>query len=371
MKFIEMFAGIGGFRFGLEQIEGFECVWSNEWNQEEQKKAGIKKGFSRAHEIYRRHYGEIDTRNIRDIPSSEIPDHDLLTAGFPCQSFSKAGKSLGLNDTRGTLFFEVARVLRDKRPRHFLLENVQNLVSHEKGKTFQTILKILSDLGYRVEWEVLSSQYHGVPQKRFRVFIVGHLGGECTRKIFPIERKAGKDENQLIRIGNIDQKGHNSVWGRVYSPEGLSATLTANGGGLGAKTGLYAVVMDEYTPRAKKLSSGIDSHYHKGIDMHQTRTAILYNRKDKVKRKIDLANTLTNSDYRGLNRNQDQNAVIDNWRIRKLTPVECERLQGFPDDWTRYTDKGKELKNMARYKAIGNAVTTTVIKAIGEKLCHE
>lgn len=334
MKFIEMFAGVGGFRLGLEMAGGFEHVWSNEWGREPQRKAKVKY-VSKAHMIYRRHYGEIDTRDIREVPSGEIPDHDLLTAGFPCQSFSKAGSGLGFDDIRGTLFFEVARVLRDKRPRHFLLENVPNLASHDKGKTFQTILKTVSDLGYGVEWEVLGSQYHGVPQKRYRLFFVGHLRGECSRKIFPIRRETGKDTNKLIQIGNIDQLGHNSSWGRVYSPEGLSPTVLADAGRDGAISGLYAITLKKDIPKFRQLAETLDASYHKGIDVGSGRTAILYE---------------------------------DGWRIRKLTPRECERLQGLPDDWTRYDHTGKELKDMPRYRCIGNSVTTTVIEAIGKKL---
>src|SRR3990167_2627810 len=200
IRFIDLFAGIGGFRYGLEKCNGnqiwgkqptkkrkyeqgyvhakgkqqaFRCVWSNEWDKY-------------ASQIYKKHFGECDTRDITKVPTSDIPDHDLLVGGFPCQAFSIAGKRAGFNDTRGTLFFEVARILKDKRPRHFILENVKGLLSHDEGKTFRTILGVLADLGYRVEWQVLNSKHHGVPQNRERVFIVGHLGKECGRQVFPI-----------------------------------------------------------------------------------------------------------------------------------------------------------------------------------------
>ena|SRR3990167_125902 len=156
MKYIDLFAGIGGFRLGIG--DRGDCIYSND-------------NGSAAVRVYKRHFGDIDDRDIKDV--AEIPDHDLLCGGFPCQSFSVAGKSQGFNDTRGTAFFEIARILADKRPRHLLLENVKGLLSHDKGKTFQTILRVLAELGYSVEWCVLNSKDFGVPQNRERVYIIG------------------------------------------------------------------------------------------------------------------------------------------------------------------------------------------------------
>lgn len=319
MRFIELFAGIGGFRYGLEQAsEGFVHVWSNEYDRH-------------AVEVYENQLGEIDTRDIRNITSSEIPDHDLLTAGFPCQAFSIAGQQRGFEETRGTLFFEVARILRDKRPRYFILENVKNLVGHKSGQTIQTIFRVLSDLGYDYQWEVLGSQYYGVPQLRERVFIVGNLRGESRRQVLPLKRVGTEINTGLIKVGNVDDKGHNSLWGRVYNPEGFSATINAHGGGVGAKTGLYAVVSNHGKINAREMSTCLDKNYWKGLDNHGQRTMImeLYNK---------------------------------GFRIRKLTPLECERLQGFPSGWT------EGLSDTRRYMVLGNAVTTKVITEIGKKL---
>ncbi len=303
IKFIDPFAGIGGFRYGLEKASGssqyatkksrqveskiqfrgkrasdergwnsisdrykglsgnrnYICVWSNEWDKY-------------ARQIYKKHYGECDGRDIRTVPTSEIPDHDLLCAGWPCQSFSVAGKRLGFEDTRGTLFFDIARILHDKRPRYFLLENVKGLLSHEQGKTFQTILGVLSDLGYRCEWQVLNSKHFGVPQNRERVFIIGYLGEGSGCQVFPLEQSSG-----------TDQKNYE----------------TAN---------------------------CLDANYHRGWRYHGQRTM-----------------------------------VDDTSRIRRLTPVECERLQGFPDGWT------EGISDTQRYKCLGNAVTTNVIAVIGQR----
>ena len=335
IKFIELFAGIGGFRYGLgccpenqgqgvqgirnqregnsEQLDigsnGFACVYANEWDKY-------------AAQIYRRHYGEIDERDITTVDVSETPDHDLLTAGFPCQAFSVAGKRLGFEDTRGTLFFEIARILKSKRPGHFLLENVKGLLSHEEGKTFQTILGILSDLGYRCEWMVLNSKHFGVPQNRERVFVIGHLGGECGGKVFPVNGT----HNQTLRYyqGDVSGKGYSSQQDRVYLEHGLMATLpstrTEN------KTNI-AVNVQNGELKIRQDESCLDANYFKGIDNHQARTG-----------------------------------VLEGTRIRRLTPIECERLQGFPDGWT------EGVSDTQRYKCLGNAVTTNVITAIGEKL---
>ena len=168
-----MFAGIGGFRHGLEKA-GFKCVWANEIDKY-------------ACKIYRKNFGdkELFEGDIRTVDAISIPDHDLLCAGFPCQSFSIAGKRGGFEDIRGILFFEIARIVSVKRPKLLLLENVKGLLSHDSGRTFGTILTTLSDLGYFLEWQVLNSKDFGVPQNRERVFIVGHLGGIPERKVFP------------------------------------------------------------------------------------------------------------------------------------------------------------------------------------------
>ena len=358
MKFIDLFAGIGGFRYGLEKASSkFKCEYSNEWNKY-------------ANQIYKKHYGECDIRDIRTVDTKDIPDHDLLCAGFPCQSFSIAGKRLGFEDTRGTMFFEIARIIRDKRPRYFLLENVKGLLSHDQGKTFQTILGVLSDLGYEYQWQVLNSKNFGVPQNRERVFIIGHLREESRPEVFPIgesyavlnKKKPTKQrsgprisstidarygslrnsgETYLHYIGGITgkrdmkikddkQNSRNFSQGqRVYAADGIASTLAGNAGGLGGKTGLYAIPV--LTPdRKEKRQNG-----------------------RRFKTDGEPAFTLTS---------QDQHGVFDGLKIRRLTPTECERLQGFPDDWT------EELSDTQRYKCLGNAVTTAVITEIGKLL---
>ena len=586
MKFIELFAGIGGFRNGLEKTGEFQHVWSNEFDK-----------YSAS--IYRRHYGEIDERDIREVDSREIPEHDLLTAGFPCQAFSLAGNRLGFEDTRGTLFFEVARIAKYYQPMFLLLENVKGLASNDGGKTIETILKTLQELGYYVNYEVYNSKYYEVPQNRERifflcthikgldgqnqkiasskkiikewlfqiflsnltevkklqehvskdwvvawlilkgiitafgnqknlksfkkiskdllkkskkdcqpsllmpstvkqkslgekrksevekllivleeyksvstenlwqsidtfilnmlggnlkelnkfttstaikqiidsktytfstmvlaillatvqlksssshswneilsslivikentkyarinteekeyfisesgtsyfadniqklqerVFIVGHLRGASGRKVFPLRRKGIENATQvvsnaidknywkgienhgqrtMIQVGNIDQKGHNSLWGRVYDPKGVSATINAHGGGLGAKTGLY-VMRGRNPANPSDRTTGAPTEQR--LELNKT-------------------NAITTV--------QKDNLWVEDDRIRRLTPKETERLQAFFDDFTKYgimDGKVKEMSDTRRYMATGNAVTTSVISAIGEKL---
>lgn len=158
-QFIDLFAGIGGIRLAFEAMGG-KCVFSSEWDEQAAKS-------------YEAHFGDKPAGDITKIPNSDIPNHDILVGGFPCQAFSIMGDKKGFADTRGTLFFEIERILREKKPNAFLLENVRNLVSHDKGRTLKTILEHLKALDYYVHWKVLNALDYDLPQKRDRVMIVG------------------------------------------------------------------------------------------------------------------------------------------------------------------------------------------------------
>jgi DNA (cytosine-5)-methyltransferase 1 len=315
VKFIELFAGIGGFRYGLESViqsqgtrtrvpqcsqptgdstdskgksrkdNAYTCVWANEWDKY-------------ACQIYRKNYGEgeLYEGDITKVNADDIPDHDLLTGGFPCQAFSIAGKRLGFNDTRGTLFFEIARILKAKRPKYLLLENVKGLLSHDNGRTFKTILSTLDELGYDLQWQVLNSKNFGVPQNRERVFIIGHLRGERRPEVFPIGE--GKREND------------------------------------------------------KTIAHALNSSDWRGANRNQKQNTIRTDKPNtqETGNKPNNTNTIRRTPY------------TNDMRIRRLTPTECERLQGFPDGWT------EGVSDSQRYKALGNAVTTNVITAIGERI---
>lgn len=159
LKIIDLFAGIGGIRLGFEKI-GAKCVFSSEWDKHAQK-------------MYEKNYGERPVGDINDVNPKDIPDHDFLLAGFPCQPFSIAGKQLGFADTRGTLFFNIEKILEEKKPYGFLLENVSRLVTHDKGRTFKVIIDKLESLGYTVYHKVLNTLDFGLPQLRKRIYIVG------------------------------------------------------------------------------------------------------------------------------------------------------------------------------------------------------
>lgn len=166
IKYIDLFSGIGGFRIAAEQVFNqfgleHECVFSSDID-------------IHCRESYYKNFGDYPEGDITTIDENNIPDHDILFAGFPCQPFSIIGKGKGFEDTRGTLFFDIARIIKTKRPRAFILENVKRLVSHEKGQTFSTILKSLHSLGYSVEYKILNALDYGLPQKRERIFIVGY-----------------------------------------------------------------------------------------------------------------------------------------------------------------------------------------------------
>ena len=182
IKFFDMFAGIGGFRSGLEAIGGFECVGYCE----------IDKYAKQAYEAMYDTGGELYFDDARKIVPEQLPDFDLLVGGFPCQSFSIAGARKGFDDTRGTLFFEIARIAAVKKPKYIFLENVPGLLNHDSGKTFETIIHTLDELGYDVCWQVLNSKNYAVPQSRNRVFIIGYLREQCAGEVLSFTQTSGK-----------------------------------------------------------------------------------------------------------------------------------------------------------------------------------
>ena len=330
IKFIDLFSGAGGFREGLERAGGFACVGHCEIDQ-------------RANQSYQALFpteGEWFCEAIRTADPKGLPDFDLLCGGFPCQSFSLAGKRGGFTDPRGTLFFEIARLVKARHPAYLLLENVPGLLSHDQGRTFAAILHTLDRLGYGVEWQVLNSKDFGVPQSRRRVYLVGYLDPRCAGKVFPFTQTAGTALVQL-RGG---QQGK-----RIYSPEGVSCTLTAQAGGPGGKTGLYPVGLPikEATKAGYKMAYPGDS-ISLGYATQNTH-------RGRVGRSI--AHTVTTQGTQG---------VLEGQRIRRLTPRECFRLQGWTDD---RIDQIIHLHSDSQlYKQAGNGVTVHVVEAIGKRI---
>ena len=323
MKVFSMFSGIGGFELGIKNtIPNAEFIGYSEIDKY-------------ATQIYERNFkGVKNYGDATKINERELPDFDLLVGGFPCQAFSIAGKRLGFKETRGTLFFDIARILSHKKPRHFILENVRSLFSHDSGRTFQTILRVLSDIGYMVQWELLNSKNFGVPQNRERIYLVGHLRGRGREKVFPIGQ-ISKEDSKESRLKELTENKSQAY--RVYDQDGLATTIKSVGGGIGAKTGLYKV--KEATKTDYAIAQEGDSI---NLSVPSSKT-----RRGRVGRGV--AQTLDT----GM-----QQHTLQNSKIRRLTPIECERLQGFPDGWT------EGLSDTQRYKCLGNAVTTNVVSEV-------
>ena len=357
MKYFSMFSGIGGFEYGLQQSKhDFECVGYSEIDK-----------YARS--IYERHYpNHTNYGDATRIDTKDLPDFEFLVGGFPCQAFSIAGKRKGFNEARGTLFFEIARILRDKKPSYFLLENVKGLLSHEGGETLETIFRVCDELGYDVSWAIYNSCDYGVPQNRERIFIKGYFRGKCGQEVLSQTRDCEKITGKLIKLNNKAQAQ------TIYDIDGLATTLSANGGGQGGKTGLYKI---------NKIGNVSPTNHHNG-DVFSTegigRTLCARDYKDAMK----IVQPVLTPDRENKRQNgrrmkndgepmftltaQDKHGVYDGMTVRKLTPIECERLQGFPDDWTKYGKDDELISDTQRYKCCGNAVTTNVITAIVDEM---
>lgn len=308
--FIDLFAGIGGFHLALSSY-GSKCVFASEWDKY-------------AAETYEDNFKIKPFGDITQINEKDIPKHDILCGGFPCQAFSVSGKQMGFEDTRGTLFFDIARIVNFHKPKVLFLENVKNLAKHDEGKTLKTIVKSLEELGYTIFSKIFNSSNFGLPQNRERVYIVAFLNtlnsttfkfpsptnnSVCLEHILENEPKNAKiierDDikiyknytvsnslfsdiellNKPIQIGIVNKGGQGE---RIYHPLGHAITLSAYGGGVGSKTGLYLI----------------------------------------------------------------------NGKIRKLSPRECARVQGFPDSFKLNPN------DTQTYKQFGNSVSVNVLQHI-------
>ncbi|WP_424766265.1 DNA (cytosine-5-)-methyltransferase [Paenibacillus sp. sgz302251] len=377
-KFIELFAGVGGFRQALDELDG-ECVFASEIDPFAVK--AYRALYDGAAELH---------GDITKIEAHDIPDHDVLVGGFPCQAFSVAGQRKGFEEARGTLFFEIARIASAKQPRLMLLENVKGLLSHDGGKTFETMCTVLNDIGYAIDFRVLNSKHYGVPQNRERIFICASRDAEHSDWIVSgngVEAKAKRRAQDLgIRTFNFDWPTNDTVTTRLrdiletnvderyYLSEEKTAKVLVR---LESAPAALIANIQQYS-EGSGISYTIDANYAKGTSPGDIgkgrRTHVLqgieYSRKSGIGRELDQAHCLSASDWRGLNRNQTQTAVLETsprYRIRKLTPLECWRLQGFSDE-AHNTVAAAGVSDSQRYKQAGNAVTVNVIRAIGERL---
>ena len=405
MNFVDFFAGIGGIRLGLEQA-GHKCVGFCEFDK-----------YART--AYKAMYdteGEWENHDVRTVKPYDVPVADLWCFGFPCQDISVAGKQKGLQEgERSGLFYEIMRLLagrrKEDRPKWLLIENVKNLLSIGNGFDFARLLLEVGGYGYSLQWDTLNSKDYGVPQNRERVFIVGYLGNIRGREVFPLKGTDGENPCELKEItqGVADAQ-------RIYESDGLARTLKGESGGQGGKTGLYAVkVLKPYGStgdvcglKIAENKTGIAAtcvaRDYKGISRHNgNAVACMSIRGQKLQKQIDVAPTIDTGCRDNLTRKQTCCAVLTpdreekrqngrrikepgepsftltaqdrhgvalldgNIRIRRLTPRECWRLQGFPDE---YFDKAKAagISDTQLYKQAGNGVTVNVARAIGARL---
>lgn len=310
-KFIDLFAGIGGFRLAFHNLGG-KCVFTSEWNHYAQK-------------TYHANFGEVPFGDITKIDEKEIPDHDILIAGFPCQPFSIAGvskknslgRSHGFKDeTQGTLFFDIKRIIEEKRPKAFLLENVKNLVSHDKGNTFKVIEKTLKKLKYNIHYKVLDGKYF-VPQHRERIIIVGF------------------DENRY----KADEKFEFPTM--PEATHAIEDILEPNPNPKYTLTDKLWKYLQDYAAKHKAKGNGFGFGL---VDMD------------------GITRTLSARYYK------DGSEVLipqDGQNPRRLTPRECARLQGFPDEFVI------PVSDTQAYKQFGNSVVSPLMQAVGENIVKE
>lgn len=327
-KFIDLFCGIGGFRQAFDEL-GCECVFSSDID----KYASI---------TYEANFGEKPQGDITQIPESKIPKFDILLAGFPCQPFSYSGRNEGFEDkTRGTLFFDIVRIIKYHRPKMFLLENVKGLKSHNKGETLKTIEEILIELGYNIDWTIINSLKFGVPQKRERWYCVGfdksiEFDFPKGKNVVPtlkeiISEEYNEDESLKLTKLEIERINHhfksNEV--RVQHDNSKYAPNTKKG-----KHGIYSFQKADGSLRfhvGDRSKTQIQEAFYSCLDTYAC--TIIANRTPKL------------------------------WDIqRKLSVREAARLQGFPDEFTF------PVSNNQAYKQLGNSVVVPVIKAIGEEM---
>ena len=377
LTFLDFFSGVGGFRHGLE-LAGMKCIGFCE------KDKFARKSYEAMYDTK----GEWFHDDITTIDSTRLPKADLWCAGSPCQNVSIAGKRAGLYGERSGLFFTFVELIKSQKeedkPEWVLLENVKGLLSSGGGRDYLDYLSILDESGYDLEWQVFNSKDYGVPQNRERIYTIGHLRRKGRRQVLPISRESSSHLKQLV--GGMQSY-------RVYDPSGIATTLVGEGGGLGAKTGLYLIDQSLTEPKLTEEARCLTARYTAGATK---RTAMnsgvlevqpILTQGIKVRNgtkqgyqlavvgdSVDLSypSSLTRRARvgRGIAHNLScscqMGAVVWKGRvvkIRRLTPKECFRLQGFSDD---LFEKAKAVNSDAQlYKQAGNGVTVPVVYAIG------
>ena len=315
MTHLDLFSGIGGFSLGLKRVFNIEHTYFSEIDKY-------------AIDVYKHNFKKSTyVKSVTDVRGAELPRIDIITFGSPCQDFSLAGKREGLGGARSSLITEAIRIIKECRPRFFIWENVKGTFSSNNGADFWAIIQAFANIGgYRLEWQLLNTKWF-LPQNRERIYLVGCLGKGSGRQIFPITENS-RQINELQR------------------QQGNTCTLTT------------------------RYEAGGNESYiiERELDAQKETAVIGYSRDAKGKvtnyHTKDIANTLHSSSGGGGNTDQ----YIQDKTIRRLTPIECERLQGFPDNWTRYGQEQNEISDSQRYKMCGNAVTVDVVEAVAKKI---
>jgi len=392
MKYLDCFTGIGGFTKPLIEA-GHTCV-------------GFSEIDKYAISVYQRQYPDHDyLGDITKIDEKKLPDFDLLVGGFPCQSFSIAGKRGGFEDTRGTLFFDLARILKEKRPKYYIFENVKGLLSHDGGNTLGTIINSLWELGYTADYQVLNSKHFGVPQNRERIFIIGTREEDCgTLKEFwhfdypkppktyckladiledeVDEKYYLKDESveKLIEYNIRNSINGNGFQAKFHNENENMSALKVGGGGVNdlIQVGSLGGDWEKRQNGRRFKEDGEPSFTLTAQDRHGVMISEATKKGFAVAEEGDSINlSVPNSKTRRGRVGKEvaqtldtgmQQYTLQNTRIRRLTTIECLRLQGFPDDWCDYGVNDEVISDSQKYKMAGNAVTTNVIKAIIKQL---
>lgn len=364
MKFIDFFAGIGGFHSGLEKA-GIECIGWCEFDKFAQK------SYRAMYDTERLWFSD----DIRKVRGWDAPKADLWTFGFPCQDVSIAGKQKGIKrGTRSGLFYEIMRLIdeaEENRPEWLIAENVKNLLSIDGGRGFFEVLTEMGGRGYSIEWRIYNSKDYGVPQNRERVYIAGHHGESAGQPLLPIRRESSTALRQVVG---------GSQGERVYDGNKISCTLSSQGGGCGAKTGLYTFVdlNKKGNVQTTDTARALLARYNKGqpnrpaecsgvLTRAKVMPILTPDRLEKrqngrrLKNEEEPSFTLTSQDRHGV-----LNADDESIRIRRLTPRECFRLQGFTDE--QFDQAAAVNSETQLYKQAGNAVTVNVVEAIGRHI---
>ena len=369
MKLLDLFSGIGGFHKGFEKA-GFEFDW-----------VGFSDIDKYASAVYKYRYP--DAKELGDItsirPERDLPDNiDILCGGFPCQAFSVAGRRKGFEDTRGTLFFEIARILRhfrdtEKPIPHFVLENVKGLLSHDNGRTFAIIYRVLTDIGYTVECQLLNTRWV-LPQNRERIYIVGHFGTGSGCKVFPIGESGQVSYNRNTEVAStLQHPGHS---GGNY--KGMNMIDT----GLKQVKAVLTLDRKEKRQNGRRMKEDgepmftLNAQDQHGVLVKEATKKGYAEAKVGDSINLSVPNSKTRRGRVGKGEAQTldtgmQQYTIDKTAIRRLTPVECMRLQGFPDDWNEkgiMDGKVVDMSDTQRYKQAGNAVSVPIVSMVAERI---